>query len=95
MKTRNILLWALFSGLASGLAAQNPCDLIGITDVRYDAFSDTAILVQVVNNSPEIFSYPGFILFDTEGDTLAREQVNFFGIGFCYDPVFFPLREMP
>ncbi|MBK9177108.1 MAG: hypothetical protein IPM46_12410 [Flavobacteriales bacterium] len=58
----------------------DPCDDVLIPSVRWHAFSDTAIVVHVVNNSTEGFSYPNFILFDSNGDTLAKETVNFFGI---------------
>jgi hypothetical protein len=56
-----------------------PCDSLDI-DVQWHAFSDTAIVVHVLNASTQTFDYPGFILFDANGDTLAKETVNFFGI---------------
>lgn len=59
----------------------SPCDDLVIDFVRWEAFSDTAVIVHVVNNSNELFDYPGFVLLDMNGDTLAKETVNFFGIG--------------
>lgn len=59
----------------------SPCDDLIIDFVRWGAFSDTAVLVHVYNNSTELFDYPGFVLLDGSGDTLANETVNFFGIG--------------
>jgi hypothetical protein len=40
-------------------------------------------VVHVLNTNTvsELFDYPNFILFDASGDTLAKETVNFFGIG--------------
>jgi len=58
----------------------SPCDDVVIDLVRWAAFSDTAITVHVFNNSTELFDYPGFVLLDMNGDTLAMETVNFFGI---------------
>lgn len=56
------------------------CDALTIASVQWHAFSDTAIVVHVQNNGPVGFDYPGFILFDVNGDTLAKETVNFFAI---------------
>lgn len=58
----------------------DPCGDLDIVSVRWHAFSDTAIVVHVMNNSTQGFNYPNFILFDANGDTLAKETVNFFGI---------------
>ncbi|MCB9285165.1 MAG: hypothetical protein H6563_13900 [Lewinellaceae bacterium] len=70
-----------FLALGAGVAAQSPCDLVTVQDIRYDAFSNAELVVEVTNDSPSIFDYPGFILYDTNGDTVAKEVVNFFGIG--------------
>ncbi|HEY0978270.1 MAG TPA: hypothetical protein VGE21_12435 [Flavobacteriales bacterium] len=51
-----------------------PCDDLEVLSVSYGAFSDTLVEVVVDNNSTtEIFSYPAFVLFDANGDTLAVE----------------------
>lgn len=57
-----------------------PCDSLAIASVEWQAFADTAVMVHAINTSTEIFSYPNFILYDAQGDTLAVETVNFFGI---------------
>ncbi|MBK8498195.1 MAG: hypothetical protein IPL52_05130 [Flavobacteriales bacterium] len=62
------------------VGAGSPCDSVQIESVRLHAFSDTAIVVHVLNNSSQLFDYPNFVLFDEDGDTLAVETVNFFGI---------------
>lgn len=56
-----------------------PCDEL-LVDVGRHPFTDTAVVVHVQNNTTELFDYPNFILFDADGDTLAFEPVNFFGI---------------
>lgn len=58
----------------------SPCDSLEIASIRYHAFTDTAIVLHVFNNSSQLFDYPNFVLFDESGDTLAVETVNFFGI---------------
>lgn len=69
-------------GLGSTLcSAQNACDSLSILSVTYSPFNDTFVEVVVQNSSTDIFSYPGFILFDASGDTVAMESVTFFGIG--------------
>ncbi len=57
------------------------CDSLVIVSIEYSAFTDTMIDLTVYNNSAVLFDYPGFILFDGNGDTLAMETVNYFGIG--------------
>lgn len=61
----------------------DPCDHLLIASVQWHAFSDTSIVVHAQNTdmSGELFDYPNFILYDSNGDTLAKETVNFFGIG--------------
>jgi hypothetical protein len=40
--------------------------------------------LEASNLSDDIFSYPGFVLYNTVGDTIAKETVNYFGIGWNY-----------
>ena len=56
------------------------CDSLIVAEVLWDAFSDTLIEIHVFNNSSVLFDYPGWIMFNSLGDTLAMETVNFFGI---------------
>jgi hypothetical protein len=58
----------------------DPCADLDLLAVQWQAFGDTAIMVNVQNNSTTLFDYPNFILFDAAGDTLAVEAVNLFGI---------------
>lgn len=59
---------------------QTACDSLNI-DVRYAAFSDSLIEISVTNTGTSLFSYPGFIIFNANGDTVAKEDVNLFGMG--------------
>ena len=49
------------------------CDSVIIDFLQWAPFSDTAIVVHVFNYSTTLFDYPGWILFDSGGDTLAKE----------------------
>ncbi len=57
------------------------CDSLVLAGVSWAPFSDTALMVHVFNPTSQLFDYPGFVLLDANGDTLAKETVNFFGIG--------------
>jgi hypothetical protein len=77
----NRIIILLVSLLSSFVAlSQTPCDSLDI-QVRYSAFADTLIEVSVVNHSQVFYSYPGFVIYDTNGDTVAKEDVNLFGLG--------------
>lgn len=56
-----------------------PCAELTV-DVQWAFFSDTAVVVHVQNPTVELFDHPNFILFDAQGDTLAKETVTYFGI---------------
>ena len=60
--------------------SSNPCDSIFIHSCQPNA---TGIQIEVVvsNHSVDIISYPGFVLLADNGDTIAIEEVNYFGIG--------------
>lgn len=64
---------------------QNPpnCDLLTIDCCTvFNGDSDSlALYVSNADLETELFTYPGFILLDTDGDTIAMEIVNYFGIG--------------
>lgn len=59
------------------------CEDLHLLSVQWAPFSDTAVMVHASNMNMvgELFDYPNFILFDASGDTIAKETVNFFGIG--------------
>ena len=63
-------------------AEGSACDSLDFLSIQWHTFTDTAIMIHVSNlNTSEIFDYPNFILFDANGDTLAKETTNTFGIG--------------
>ena len=62
---------------------QFSCDSVQISSIQLSAVNPT-IEVVVKNSNFDIISYPGFIMFNSNGDTLAKESVNYFGIGWTY-----------
>ncbi|MBK8532819.1 MAG: hypothetical protein IPL64_13165 [Flavobacteriales bacterium] len=62
------------------VTAGDPCDALDIDFVQWAPFSDTALIVRLYNIGPELVGYPGFVLMDASGDTLAVELVNSFSI---------------
>ncbi|MBT8196472.1 MAG: T9SS type A sorting domain-containing protein [Bacteroidia bacterium] len=78
------ILYSIFFLLVSAGFCQaqlTKCDSLYIQNIEYAPFNDSLIAVYVYNESSDIFSYPGFILYDANGDTVAKEIVNYFGIG--------------
>ncbi len=57
------------------------CDSLDIISVTWGVLSTDRIVVTAANASSDLFDYPGFVLLELDGDTIAKEAVNFFGIG--------------
>lgn len=57
------------------------CDSIELTNVDYTPDSLNQISLMASNGNLDIISYPGFVLLNDIGDTMAKEMVNYFGIG--------------
>jgi hypothetical protein len=76
-----LLLTVLLSPLF--LKAQNlpACDSVFIDCCTFTSTSGNTLNIVVSNYSSDIFSYPGFILYTEEMDTVAIETVNYYGIG--------------
>jgi Secretion system C-terminal sorting domain len=68
---------------ASFVKGQNfpACDSLIINCCTFNTFGPNTISLTASNNSSVLFDYPGFILFDSNMDTIAVETVNYFGIG--------------
>lgn len=76
---------AIFCGLMTFIlqaqSSNNYCDSIIIHSCQPNATGEQ-IEVIVSNYSTNIMSYPGFVILSENGDTIALEEVNYFGIGF-------------
>lgn len=58
------------------------CDDLDVISIGWHPFTDTLLVVHVTNTLEHTaFSYPGFVLLDANGDTLALETVVHQGIG--------------
>ena len=58
---------------------QEDCSSLEIASIYQ--YNDTQFVINVYNSSWAGFPYPGFVLFNSFGDTVAVENVNLFGIG--------------
>jgi hypothetical protein len=71
------------SVLLSAIAdAQNlpQCDSLTITCCTFDTLGANTLTIYVSNPTTVLFDYPGFVLFNAAMDTVAKEQVTYFGI---------------
>lgn len=77
------ILLLLIATLSQTSFTQNlpVCDSVEIECCSLNSISFENINIQVSNYSSDIFSYPGFILFTENMDTVAIETVNYYGIG--------------
>jgi len=74
---------ALLPAFANGQTPRSPtpaCDSLLITSLQWAPFSDTALELHVFNYSTTLFDYPGFLLYDQNADTVAKEEVYYFGL---------------
>lgn len=81
MSARTVTAAFLFLLLPSGLIAQDDCNSLSIASIRYSAFDPSIVEVRTLNTGGGGFNYPSLVLFDGNGDTLARDHDNFFVIG--------------
>jgi hypothetical protein len=63
--------------------AQNlpQCDSLIIQCCTFDSVAPNTLTIYVSNPSSVLFDYPNFTLFELSWDTVANEQVTYFGIG--------------
>ncbi len=66
----------------SSLFAQNiaQCDSLAIDCCYFNLNGNGSLTINVSNSSSVLFDYPSFHLVDMNGDTVASETVNYFGI---------------
>ncbi|MEO5585157.1 MAG: T9SS type A sorting domain-containing protein [Flavobacteriales bacterium] len=57
------------------------CDSLILESLTWSPFNDTTLLVHILNPTATLFDYPSFTLLADNGDTLAKETINTFGIG--------------
>ena len=69
------------------------CDSVQISNVNYTPDSLNQISLMASNANLDIISYPGFVLLNDIGDTMAKEVVNYFGIGYFPQPHFLQVYQ--
>src|SRR6187549_2614975 len=79
---KSLYLPVFFIFLSSTCFIQNfpACVSLVINCFTYNTFGPNTISLTVSNNSSVLFDYPGFVLLDSNMDTIAIETVNYFGI---------------
>ena len=82
MKKLFVTLFISFSCIGYAQQSSGFCDSIILDSLQFDANMINFITIQATNlNTNDLVPYPGFILFNNNGDTIAKENVNYFGIG--------------
>jgi hypothetical protein len=56
------------------------CDFIDLISIELHSEVNNALLLNVFSETPGQISYPSFFLLNPNGDTLAYESVNYFGL---------------
>ena len=79
----SILSYATIANLSTSLQSFvspiNDCDLIETTAISYNTSTDQ-INLSIFTSSSYLYGYPSFIILNNNGDTLAAEQVNYYGL---------------
>ena len=80
IRLMRFILISVFLVFVSSSQAQT-CDLLTLDGVWLDPFNNQQINVLCTNESwDEIYSYPSWLMRDMEGNVIAEEQVEYFGI---------------
>lgn len=67
--------------LAFSVSAQTTCDSLFVEGIHVNPFNEDQIILHCNNTAiSQIYSYPGWKILDLDGNLIAEEQVNFFGI---------------
>ncbi|MBP7514216.1 MAG: hypothetical protein KA791_06700 [Flavobacteriales bacterium] len=80
MKTRSIVLSFVLPISLFPASAQEDCNDLVPSVLGYNPLDGGIIDVMVINNGEIGWSYPSFILYDANNDTLAQEQAEYFAI---------------
>ena len=81
MKKLFVTLFISFSCIINAQQSSGFCDSIILDSLQFDANMINYITIQATNlNNNDLVPYPGFILFNNNGDTIAKENVNYFGM---------------
>ncbi len=76
-----LLVWLVPSFLIAQTA--DYCDSVFIKCCEFK-ISPNTLTIQAANHSNYLFDYPAFALINEASDTLAKETVNYYGIGYNF-----------
>jgi hypothetical protein len=66
--------------LLSPCFAIGQCEYLSILSVNVNAFDEGRLTIHAQNIGEDIFSYPGFRIYNEDDELIAQENVEFFGI---------------
>ena len=69
----------LTNNLSSYIPPINECDLVSILSLELNT-QNQSLELTVITDAPYMYPYPSFMLMNENGDTLAQEQVNYYGL---------------
>lgn len=79
---KKILLILFFLISVKGFTQNLPaCDTLIINCCDLSLIGSDTVMLYANNPSSVLFDYPGFVILDSNMDTIAKETVNYFGIG--------------
>ncbi len=81
MKHLSFLVLTIFFSNTSRAQNFPACDTLIINCCSVNISGPNTITLTAANSSSVLFDYPGFAILDSNGDTVAIEMVNYFGIG--------------
>ena len=65
--------------MSSYLPPTNECNLVSILSLELNT-QNQSLELTVITDAPYMYPYPSFMLMNENGDTLAQEQVNYYGL---------------
>ena len=78
----HLLLIPALALITKDTSGQTICDSIFVEHIGYAAVDAGSIEVSAYSITGDCIGYPSFVLYNMNGDTLAKETVNFFCVGF-------------
>ena len=69
----------LTESLSNFISPVENCDLIDVLSIEVDS-QNGALVLNVFTDSPYLIPYPTFTLSNSNGDLLAQEQLNYYGL---------------
>ena len=76
-----LFIAALACLISLNVVGQSECESVSIVGIHVNPFNPNELRLHSLNESKqEIFSYPGWRVYNEEGVLIAEEQIDLFGI---------------